>query len=42
MNSTRQKAMTLKDVPPRLAGAHYATGEKWENVSRKIEETEPK
>ena len=42
MNSTRQKAMTLKDVPPRLAGAHYATGENWKNNSRKNEGMEPK
>ena len=38
----RQKYMTLKDVPPRLAGAHYATGEKWKNNSRKNEGMEPK
>ena len=31
----RQKAMTLKDVLPRLASAQYATGKKWKNNSRK-------
>ena len=34
--------MTLKDVLPRLAGAQYATGEKWKNNSRKNEEMQPK
>ena len=43
MNSMkRQKAMTLKDVLPRLGGAQYATGKKWKNNSRKNEEKEPK
>ena len=37
----RQKDMTLKDEPPRLVGAQYATGEEWRNNSRKNEETEP-
>ena len=31
----RQKDMTLKDEPPRLVGAQYATGEEWRNNSRK-------
>ena len=34
--------MTLKDELPRLVDAQYATGEEWENNSRKNEETEPK
>ena len=38
----RQKYMTLKDEPPRLAGVQYATGEEWRNSSRRKEETEPK
>ena len=38
----RQKDRTLKDEPPRLVGAQYATGEQWRNNSRKNEETEPK
>ena len=43
MNSTkRQKGMTLKDEPPRLVGAQYATGDQWRNNSRKNEEMEPK
>ena len=44
MNSmNRQKDMTLKDdLPPRLVGAQYATGEEWRNNSRKNKETEPK
>ena len=43
MNSMkRQKDRTLKDGFPRLAGAQYATGDKWRNNSRKNEETEPK
>jgi len=43
MNSMkRQKDMTLKDERPRSVGAHYATGEKWRNNTRKNEETEPK
>ena len=43
MNSMkRQKDRTLKDEPPRLVGAQYATGDQWRNNSRKNEETEPK
>ena len=38
----RQKDMTLKDELPRLVDAQYATGEEWENNSRKNEEMEPK
>ena len=38
----RQKDRTLKDEPPRLVGAQYATGEEWRNNTRKNEETEPK
>ena len=38
----RQKNRTLKDEPPRLVGAQYATGDQWRNNSRKYEETEPK
>ena len=38
----RQKDRTLKDEPPRLVGAQYATGDQWRNNSRKYEETEPK
>ena len=32
----------MKDELPRLEGARYATGEEWNNNSRKNEETEPK
>ena len=43
MNSMkRQKAMTLKNEPPRSIGAQYATGEEWRNSSRRNEEAEPK
>ena len=43
MNSMkRQKDRTLKDELPRVVGAQYATGDQWENNSRKNEETEPK
>ena len=44
MNSmNRQKDMTLKDdLPPRLVGAQYATGEEWRNSSRRNEEAEAK
>ena len=43
MNSmTRQKDRTLKDEIPRSVGAQYATGDQWENNSRKNEEMEPK
>ena len=38
----RQKDRTLKGELPRLVGAHYATGDRWRNNSRKNEETEPK
>ena len=38
----RQKDMTLKDELPRSAGAQYATGEEWENSSRRNKEAEPK
>ena len=41
MNSmNRQKDRTLKD--PRSIGAQYATGDQWNNNSRKNKETEPK
>ena len=43
MNSVkRQKDRTLKDELPRVVGAQYATGDQWENNSRKNEEMEPK
>ena len=43
MNSTkRQKDMTLKDEPPSLVVAQYATGEDQRNSSRKNEEAGPK
>ena len=43
MNSMkRQKDRTLKDEPPRLVGAQYATGDQWGNNSRKNEGREPK
>ena len=43
MNSMkRQKDRTLKDELPRVVGAQYATGDQWENNSRKKEEMEPK
>ena len=43
MNSMkRQKDRTLKGELPRLVGAHYATGDRWRNNSRKNEEMEPK
>ena len=38
----RQKDRTLKDELPGSVGAQYATGERWRNNYRKIEETEPK
>ena len=38
----RQKDMTLKDELPRSGGAQYATGEEWENSSRRNKEAEPK
>ena len=34
--------MTLRDELPRSVGAHYTTGEKQRNRSRRIEEAEPK
>ena len=43
MNSMkRQKDRTLKDEPPRLVGAQYATRDLWKNNYRKNEEMEPK
>ena len=43
MNSMkRQKDRTLKGELPRLVGAHYATGDRWRNNSRKNEGMEPK
>ena len=43
MNSMkRQKDRTLKDELPRSVGAQYATGDRWRNIPRKYEETEPK
>ena len=43
MNSMNwQKDRTLKDEIPRSVGAQYATGEEWQNNSRKNEETELK
>ena len=43
MNSMKiQKDRTLKDEPPRLVGAQYATGDQWRNNSKNNEETEPK
>ena len=38
----RQKDRTLKDELPRSVGAQYATGDQWENNSRKNEGAEPK
>ena len=38
----RQKDWTLKDELPRSVGAQYATGDQWQNNSRKNEETKPK
>ena len=43
MNSMkRQKGRTLKDELARLVGAQYATGDRWNNNSRKNEGMEPK
>ena len=43
MNSRkRQKDRTLKDELPRPVGAQNATGDQWENNSKKNEEMEPK
>ena len=38
----RQKDRTLKDELPRLVVAHFATGNRWRNNSRKNEKMEPK
>ena len=38
----RQKDGTMKDELSRLAGAQYATGEQWRNISSKNDEMEPK
>ena len=38
----RQKDRTLKDELPGSVGTQYATGERWGNNYRKIEEKEPK
>ena len=38
----RLKDRTLKHELPRLVGAQYATGDQWENNSRKNEGAEPK
>ena len=38
----RQKDRTLKDELPRSIGAQFATGDQWENNSRKNERMEPK
>ena len=38
----RQKDRNLKDELSRLVGAQYATGDQWQNNSRKNEETESK
>ena len=43
MNSMKkQKDKTLKDELPRLVGAQFATGDQWQNNSRKNEERDPK
>ena len=43
MNSMkRQDDRILKEEPPRLVDAQYATGDQWRNNSRKNEGTEPK
>ena len=43
MNSMkRQKDRTLKEEPPRLVGAQYATRDQWRNNYRKNEGMEPK
>ena len=39
---TRQTDRILKEEPPRLVGAQYATGDQWRNNSRKNEGIEPK
>ena len=38
----RQNDRMLKEELPRLAGAQCATGDQWENNSRKNERMEPK
>ena len=38
----RQNDKILKEEPPRLVGAQYATGDQWKNNSRKNEGMEPK
>ena len=38
----RQEDRTIKDELSRLAGAQYATGEQWRNISSKNDEMEPK
>ena len=38
----RKKDRTLKDELPRSVCTQYATGDRWENNSRKNEEMEPK
>ena len=43
MNSRkRQNDRILKEEPPRLVGAQYATGDQWRNNSRKNEGMEPR
>ena len=43
INSMRRKNdRILKEKPPRLVGAQYATGDQWRNNSRKNEGMEPK
>ena len=43
MNSMKsQKDRTLKDELPRLVCSQYATGDRWQNNSRKNEERDPK
>ena len=38
----RQKDKTLKDELPGPVGAQYATGDQWNNNSKKNEEMKPK
>ena len=38
----RQKDRTLKDELPRMVGAQYATGDQWENNSRKKGQSQSK
>ena len=42
MNSSRQNDRILKEELPRPVGAQYATGDQWENNSRKNEGMESK